>query len=111
MLGIAGATCGLAVVCLVGAVIYSMTGATCQAKAVIIKPENGETIIEETEIEVEAQNAECAVRAIFLINGEEFTSSTEQPFTAKLDPNRFPTLANGSLQKLQIVLEDEKETN
>lgn len=108
MLGIAGATCGLAVVCLVGAVIYSMTGTACAAKAVIVKPENGETIIEETEIEVEAQNAECAVRAIFLINGEEFANSTEQPFTAKLDPNRFPTLANGSLQKLQIVLEDEK---
>ena len=107
MLGIAGATVGLAVVCVVGAVVYSYTGSSvCEAKAVIVKPDYGETITEATEIEVEAQNADCATRAIFLINGNEFASSTEQPFTAKLDPKQFPELANGSLQSLQIVLED-----
>jgi len=107
MLGIAGATVGLAVVCTVGAVIYSNTGSSvCEAKAVIVKPDNGETITEETEIEVEAENAECATRAIFLINGAEFASATEQPFAAKIDPKQFPDLANGSLQSLQIVLED-----
>jgi len=107
MLGIAGATVGLAVVCVVGAVVYSYSGSSvCEAKAVIVKPDNGETITEQTEIEVEAENAECATRAIFLINGEEFASATEQPFTAKLDPAQFPELANGNLQSLQIVLED-----
>lgn len=107
MLGIAGATVGLAVVCVVGAAIYSFSGSSkCEAKAVITKPDNGETITEETEIEVEAQNAECVTKAIFLMNGEEFASATEQPFTTKLDPNRFAQLANGSLQSLQIVLED-----
>jgi hypothetical protein len=107
MLGVAGATVGLAIVCVVGAVIYSYSGATrCEAKAVIVKPENGETIAEATEIEVETENADCATRAIFLINGAEFASSTEQPFTAQLDPKQFPELANGSLQSLQIVLED-----
>ena len=107
MLGIAGATVGLAVVCGVGAVIYSNSGSSvCEAKAVIVKPDNGETITEQTEIEVEAENAECATRAIFLINGTEFASATEQPFTAKLDPTQFPDLANGNLQSLQIVLED-----
>lgn len=111
MLGIAGATVGLAVVCVVGAVVYSYSGNSgCQAKAVIVKPENGETIHEETEIEVEAQDAECAARAIFLINGEEFASAAEQPFTAKLDPKKFPELADGSLQSLRVVLED-KEGN
>jgi len=59
-----------------------------------------------TEVEVEAQNAECVERAIFLLNGTEFASATEQPFTATLDPKQFPELANGSLQSLQIVLED-----
>lgn len=109
MLGIAGATVGLAVICAVGAGIYSYSGSTkCEAKAVIVKPDNQETITEQTEIEVETENGECAERAIFLINDEEFASSTEQPFTAKLDPKQFPELANGSLQSLQIVLEDAK---
>ncbi len=107
MLGIAGATVGLAIVCVVGAVIYSYSGATrCEGKAVIVKPENGETIAEATEIEVETENADCARRAIFLINGAEFASATEQPFAAKLDPKQFPELADGNLQSLQIVLED-----
>jgi len=109
MLGVAGATVGLAVVCVVGAVVYSYSGSSkCEAKAVIVKPDNGETITEQTEIEVEAENAECATRAIFLINGEEFATAAEQPFTAMLDPKQFPELANGSLQSLRIVLEDEE---
>jgi len=109
MLGVAGATVGLAVVCVVGAVVYSYSGSSgCAAKVVIVKPDNGETITEQTDIEVEAENAECVTRAIFLINGEEFASVTEQPFTASLDPKQFPELANGNLQSLQIVLEDEE---
>ena len=109
MLGIAGATVGLAVVCGIGAVAYTYSGSSqCEARAVIVKPDNGETIVEQTEIEVEAENAECATRAIFLINGEEFASDNEQPFTATLDPKQFPELANGSLQSLRIVLEDEE---
>ncbi len=107
MLGIAGAACGLAVICAVGAGVYSYSGANvCEAKAVISKPDNQETITEKTEIEVEIENGECVSRAIFLINGSEFADATEQPFTATLDPAQFPQYANGSLQNLQIVLED-----
>lgn len=109
MLGIAGATVGLAAICVVGAVIYSYSGTNkCEAKVVITKPENGDTITKKTEIETESENAECASRAIFLINGKEFADATEQPFTATLDPAQFPELANGSLQNIQIVLEDDK---
>ena len=107
MLGIAGVAVGLALICVVGVVIYSYSGTTkCEAKAVITKPENGETITEKTEIEVEAEDADCASRAIFLINGEEFASADEQPFSATIDPKQFPELADGSLQSLKIVLED-----
>lgn len=107
MLGIAGVAVGLAVVCVIGAVIYSYSGSSrCEAKAVITKPDNGETISEQTEIEVEAENADCASRAIFLINGAEFASATEQPFKATIDPKQFPELANGNLQSLKIALED-----
>ncbi|MDQ2747204.1 MAG: FHA domain-containing protein [Acidobacteriota bacterium] len=109
MLGLAGATVGLAAICVVGAVVYSYSGtAKCAAKVVITKPENGETITQKTEIETESENAECVERAIFLINGREFADATEQPFTATLDPAQFPELANGSLQNVQIVLEDAK---
>lgn len=107
MLGIAGATVGLAVVCAVGAVIYTNSSSSiCEAKAAIVKPANGETLTEETEVVVEAENAECAAKAIFLIGGEEFARTDEQPFTAKINPKDFPDLSNGSLYPLQIVLED-----
>lgn len=109
MLGIAGATVGLAAVCVVGAVVYSYSGTSkCDAKVVITKPDYGDTLTEKTEIETESENAECVSRAIFLINGREFAASTEQPFTATIDPAQFPDLANGSLNNVQIVLEDEK---
>ncbi|MCY7377535.1 MAG: FHA domain-containing protein [Pyrinomonadaceae bacterium] len=109
MLGLAGATVGLAAICVVGAVVYSYSGSSrCEAKTVITKPDNGETITEKTEIETESENADCASRAIFLINGREFADATEQPFTATLDPAQFPELADGSLQNLQIILEDEQ---
>lgn len=107
MLGVAGATVGLAVVCVVGAVVYTYSGTSrCEAKAVITKPEAGETLTAKTDVETESENAECVSRAIFLINGEEFASTTEQPFKTTLDPALFPELADGTLQNLQIVLED-----
>ena len=106
--GIMGAVCGLAIVFVVAAVLFSYCSAPtkCEATAKIIKPENGETIYEAADIEVEAQNTDCVARAIFLINGVEFARTEEQPFTASIDPGKFPELANGSLQTIQIVLED-----
>ena len=107
MLGLAGATVGLAAICVVGAVVYSYSGTSkCEAKTIITKPENGETITARTEIETESENAECASRAIFLVNDREFADSTEQPFTATIDPAQFPELANGGLNGITIVLED-----
>lgn len=104
---IAGIAVGLAVIFVIAAVIFSYTRTTkCEAKANITKPEAGETITELTEIEVETKDADCATRAIFLLNGAEFADATEQPFTATIDPKQFPELANGSLQSLKVVLED-----
>lgn len=107
VLGIAGAAFGLAVIFVLAAVIFSYTKTTkCEAKAKITKPEAGETITEPVEIELETENADCAARAIFLVNGSEFADSIEQPFKATIDPKQFPELANGSLQSLKVVLED-----
>ena len=108
ILGITGALCGLAVVCVVGVFLFTHFSkpSKCEATVRIIKPENQETIYEPTEIVAEAESADCVERAIFLINGVEFASADEQPFRATLDPKKFPDLANGGVQAVQIVLED-----
>ena len=108
MLGVAGAACGLAVIFVVAAAIFSYSKtAQCEARAIITKPESNETLTEATEVETELEGgADCVTRAIFLIDGTEFASATDQPFTATLDPKQFPDLADGLDHRLQIVLED-----
>ncbi len=108
ILGLMGVLCGLAIICVVGVLLfaYFSKSSKCEAAVRIVKPENQETIYEPTEIVAEAENAECVERAIFLINGVEFADATEQPYTATIDPKNFPDLANGGVQAIQIVLED-----
>ncbi|CAN5262990.1 hypothetical protein BH20ACI1_BH20ACI1_16970 [soil metagenome] len=108
ILGLMGALCGLAIICVVGVLLftYFIKSSKCEAAARIVKPENQETIYEPTEIVAEAENADCVERAIFLISGVEFADATEQPYTATIDPKQFPDLANGGVQAIQIVLED-----
>lgn len=109
VLMVAGAVCGLAIICVfaAGLIYYTQSSSACEAKAVITSPEPGETIVETVEIEVETENAECVARAIFTLGGVEFASATEKPYTATLDPKQFPDLADGFEHNLQIILEDE----
>lgn len=107
LLLIAGAVCVLAVVFVVAAVLVSMDWSKkCEAKAKIISPENGETISKEVEIEVEAENTDCVKRAVFLLDGEEVASVEEYPYTASLDPKKFPDFSDGLTHSLKIVFED-----
>ena len=108
VLGVMGAVVGLAIVSVAAVVLFSYFRATpkCEANAKITKPENQDTITETTDVEIEVENGECVTQAIFLINGEEFGRTDESPYKVTLDPKSFPQLANGSLQSLQIVLED-----
>ncbi len=108
MLGIMGVVCGLAILCVAGVFLFSYLGKSskCEANVRIVKPENQDTIYEPTEIETEATNADCVQRAIFFLNDEEFASAEKQPYTAVIDPKRFPDLANGGIQSVKIVLED-----
>ena len=109
LLTVAGVVCGLAIIFVVIAVAVSWSGGSgCNAKAKITSPEMGDTITKETEIEVDATNADCAKRAIFLIDGEEFASAEDLPYTATLDPKKFPQLSDGSDHTLKVVLEDEE---
>jgi pSer/pThr/pTyr-binding forkhead associated (FHA) protein len=109
MLAVTGIVCGLAIVFVFAAVAItwsSSSSSKCEAKATITSPENGDTIIKETEIELDAQNTDCVKRAIFLLDDEEFDSADEPPFKASLDPKKFPELADGGIHSLKIVFED-----
>jgi hypothetical protein len=108
MLGIAGVVCGLAVVFVVLAVAITFMGGSskCEAKATIKSPEMGELISKETEVEIEAQNTDCVKRAIFLLDGAEFASATDEPYSVTLDPKQFPELSDGANHSLKVVFED-----
>ena len=105
---IAGAVCGLAVVCAVAAgAFYATRGSACAATAAITKPEAGDTINTPTEIELKIENGDCVQRAIFTIDGEEFASADAPSFAATIDPKEHPELADGTDHNLQVVLIDE----
>jgi hypothetical protein len=109
---VAGATVGLAVIFAVGAgaFYYSRTAEVCDARAVITKPEAGDTILNATEIEIDLTNGGCVQRAIYMIDGEEVARSEDKPFTAPLNPKELADLSDGFEHNLQVVLED-KEGN
>ena len=104
---IAGGVCGLAVVCLVAAaVFYAMKGSKCDAHATITKPEAGDTISQPVDIEVDAENTGCVASAIFTLDGVEFATTQNEPYTAKLDPSEHPDLSDGFEHQLGITLID-----
>lgn len=109
---VAGGAVGLAIVFAVGAGLfyYSRTAEVCDARAVITKPEAGDTILNATEIEIDLTNGGCVSRAIYLIDGAEVARSEDKPFTVPLDPKELADLSDGFEHNLQVVLED-KEGN
>ena len=109
--GVAAVACGLAVVCAIGAVAYYYTRPEpkCAAQAVISRPETGDVLKTETPIEVEADNAGCVSRAVFVLDDDLVIGSTdERPFSAMIDPREFPELADGLNHSLKLILEDEE---
>jgi len=107
---IAGAgVCCLVLVLAVGGVAYYLTSKPkCEAKAKIVRPESGDTLINETEVEIDVDNSSCVGRAVFLIDGVEFASTDEPPFNVAIDPKEMPDLADGFDHSLTVVLQDEK---
>jgi hypothetical protein len=79
---------------------------TCQAKAKIISPENGDLISKETEINIEVQNSECMNRLIVLLEDEPIATIEQQPFVATLNPGDFPEFSDGLEHSLKLVIED-----
>ncbi|MGD9562207.1 MAG: FHA domain-containing protein [Pyrinomonadaceae bacterium] len=109
MLFIAGGAILIAVVVVgvAGAIYYRSVTSACDAKAKIVKPEQGETLYEATEIEVETENSECVAKAVFTLDGKEFASADGAPYTATVDPKQHPELADGFDHSLGITLIDE----
>lgn len=104
---IAGAVCGLAVVCAIGAgVFYATRGSACNASAAIIKPEQGDIIDTPTDIILKVENGECVQRALFTLDGEVVASANAPDFSASIDPKDHPQLADGVDHGLQVILVD-----
>ncbi len=104
---VAGAVCGVAVICAIAAgAFYATRTSACAATAEIVKPEAGDTIKTATELELKIENGECVQRAVFTIDGEEIASAEGPAFAVTLDPKEHPELADGSDHNLQVVLVD-----
>ena len=111
MLVVAAVTCGLAVVCVVGAAtyFYMRPAPKCEATAVISRPETGDVLKSETPIEVRTDNAECVSRAVFVLDDELVIDSTDaSSISSMIDPREFPELADGLNHSLKLILEDEE---
>lgn len=114
MPGILGATaviCGLAVICAVGAAAYYLTrpAPKCEATAVISRPEMGDVLKSETPIEVQAENAGCVSRAVFILDDELVIDTKDSgSFSSFIDPREYPELADGLNHSLKLILEDEE---
>ena len=91
-----------------GGLFSNIFGSPCTAKASITKPETGDTISAPTEISIDVQDGECVSKAVFTIDGNEFASVVEAPFTATIDPKEFPDLSDGVDHSLGVVLLDEE---
>jgi len=109
LLMVAAIICGLAVICVGGSALalYLNSGSKCDARAVITKPEAGDTIANPVDVEVEAEGTGCVAKAVFTLDGTEIASATSEPYTTTIDPSRFPELSDGLDHSLQIVLLDE----
>jgi hypothetical protein len=112
LFGVAGILFALAIVCVIGAVFISpqcgVAKGACKAKAKITSPETGDTVAKSVDIEVETEDDDCAVKAVFAIGDREVASVSEKPFTASLDPSKFASLSDGFEHALSVVLFDEE---
>lgn len=90
-----------------GAIYYRSATSACEAKARIISPEPGDTIMQPTEIEVETEGEGCVAKAVFTLDGVEFAGTDEAPYTATINPDEHPDLADGMDHLLAITLIDE----
>lgn len=109
---VAAMAVSLALIVVVGTALFFLTRekAKCNATATIVKPTLGESIKTTTQIEVNFTNIECVKKVSYRVENEEFASSTETPFSASIDPEKFPQFADGLNRNLKAVLFDANGT-
>ncbi len=105
-LGVVGV---IAVLVIVGAAAFYLTRPTvCNAKAQIVAPEDGDTLLEPTDIDIDVTDNYCVGTVALKIDGVEFASIDAPPFTASIDPKDYPDLADGFEHNLTVELADLK---
>jgi len=80
----------------------------CDARVYITNPENGETIANETEVNLSISSGKCINRVILKIDEKSIAEIDTDSSSAKIDPKDFPELADGMTHTLQAIIEDEK---
>jgi hypothetical protein len=104
-----GSTLIIAAVVVVGAAAFYLTrGSSCDAKASIVSPESGDTIIGSTDIEIDVSNSACVGSATFKIDGADFATVDTPPFSVALDAKEYPDLADGFDHAIAVELKDIK---
>jgi pSer/pThr/pTyr-binding forkhead associated (FHA) protein len=92
MLTIAAVLSGLAIIAVIGVILFLSIPTSCAGEVVISSPESGVTISETTPIQVSAKNAKCIERISYRLDGKEFASAEVAPYKAELKPEIFPDL-------------------
>ncbi|HMT09648.1 MAG TPA: FHA domain-containing protein [Pyrinomonadaceae bacterium] len=107
MLLVAGAVCGLAVICAVAAgAFYATRGGSCSATAEFVKPERGDSISSATDIEIKVSGGECVAQAVYMIDEKRVATGSSPSFGASLDPAEVPEFADGLDHSLKVQLVD-----
>jgi hypothetical protein len=107
ILAVAAIACGLAIVSIFAVVFYFSMETECKAEAKIVGIENGLTLTEPTQINLDLKGGNCIKRVIYMLNGEPIASETT-PFSTTINPNDFGNLADGGTHVLTVALEDDK---
>lgn len=107
VLAVTAIACGLAIVSIFAVIFYLNMETSCKAEAKIVGIENGLTLTEPAQINLEFKGESCIKQAIFMLDGEPIAIENP-PFSTTIDPNNFGNLADGGTHILSVALVDEK---
>lgn len=101
---------GVAIVSVVGAMIYFWSDITgsCTPEIAVVRPESGVTLTEATEIQVTVKNPKCVDRVSYLLDGEEFAATNLPPYAITIDPEKFEDFKDDDAAHVLTVLVQDK---
>lgn len=107
MLTAAAVLSGLAIIAVVGVVLFLAVDWGCEGEATISSPGDGDTISAVTSILVSAKNPKCINRVSFRLDGNEFASADVAPYKANLEPEKLSDLVDdGATHILSVAVID-----